>query len=235
MGKAFLYGSGGASGLSFRVTGGASAPANPGENTIWVHTEAEITGWLFSPEEPQSPPEGLLWIRTGTHSPASFNALKKNGIRLCPLSAKQYLSGVWQEKTAKSFLGGAWVDWWDGLLFENGVFYEIGGWSAGTVGTTIDSTGTTRVEGSSQPVDVTEFRTLEVTMTLTTNSTQTSYVGLSGDLSDNFAAKSAVTKGSEVTVSVDISALTGSYFVVVDCNTSNAAVSYNISKIRLSS
>lgn len=35
-------------GLNFKVVGGTSAPVNPRENTIWVNTESEITGWEFS-------------------------------------------------------------------------------------------------------------------------------------------------------------------------------------------
>jgi hypothetical protein len=42
----------GGSSLNFTVVGGTTEPANPKENTIWVNTDQEITGWCFSAKEP---------------------------------------------------------------------------------------------------------------------------------------------------------------------------------------
>lgn len=38
--------------LGFEVVGGTSAPSNPKENTIWVYTDTEITGWQFASDDP---------------------------------------------------------------------------------------------------------------------------------------------------------------------------------------
>ena len=46
-----MIGGGGAS-LNFKVVGGTSTPSSPKENTIWVNTDAEISSWAFSAEEP---------------------------------------------------------------------------------------------------------------------------------------------------------------------------------------
>lgn len=54
---------------------------------------------------------GTIWIETGNSSAVAFNALKKNGIMVYPLSAKQYVSGEWVDVTAKSYQGGEWVEW----------------------------------------------------------------------------------------------------------------------------
>ena len=115
----FMMRRGGGAALNFKVVGGTTAPANPKENTIWVNTAADISQWVFSPEAPVSPVEGMVWIQTGTSSPASFNALKKNGITICPLSCMQYISGAWAGKAAKTHQSGAWVEWvrW---LYNNG-------------------------------------------------------------------------------------------------------------------
>lgn len=43
---------GGSNPLNFKVVGGASAPASPKENTIWVNTDLTITGWVFSDDNP---------------------------------------------------------------------------------------------------------------------------------------------------------------------------------------
>lgn len=217
--------------LNFKAIGGTAEPASPQENTIWINTDAEITGWHLGVEEPNiydikpisaSDPhylicphklsegdivnftipatvtgiyealrisdgsrfwyvrnadggavttwesgtkiglrltetdypiggwgtadadgsalmltqnsyyheEGVVWITTGTFSPVAFNALKENAIQVCPISAKQYISGAWVDKSAKSYQGCAWVDWWDGQLYENGNQFTsvTGGW-----------------------------------------------------------------------------------------------------------
>jgi hypothetical protein len=47
-----------------------------------------------------------------------------------PLSAKQHVNGALMDKAAKSFQNGAWVEWWNGELYKNGIEYEriTGGW-----------------------------------------------------------------------------------------------------------
>ena len=119
-----MYGfGGGGTPLNFKVVGGASAPSNPKENTIWINTSTAISEWAFSQTQPNSPPAGMVWFRTGASSPAEFDALKKNIIVVYPLFAKQYVSGSWVDRTAKSYLSGQWVDWtrW---LYNNGNLFE---------------------------------------------------------------------------------------------------------------
>jgi hypothetical protein len=100
---------GGGAPLNFKVVGGTSAPAAPKENTIWVNTDVEITGWVFSQTQPENPVSGMVWAVTDPSSPVKFNALKKNSIELRPYYAKQYISGAWVEKEADIYQGGAWV------------------------------------------------------------------------------------------------------------------------------
>ncbi len=110
MAKGFKHGAGGSNVLNFKVVGNPQ-PANPRENTIWIDTNTPITGWVASAIQPTEPTEGMVWIKTGDASPAQFNALKKNGIQVYPISAKQYIGGAWVDKTAKSYQNGAWVGW----------------------------------------------------------------------------------------------------------------------------
>lgn len=116
---------GGGTSLNFDVkayaTEEALLAATPKENTIGVITTTEITGWVFSATEPENPSEGMVWISTGSSSAVEFNALKKNGIQVYPLSAKQYVSGAWVDVTAMSYQGGEWVEWWNGEVYEEGV------------------------------------------------------------------------------------------------------------------
>lgn len=55
--------------------------------------------------------EGMVWIKIGTESSVEFNALKKNGLQVYPISAKQYIDGAWVDKAAKSYQNGEWVEW----------------------------------------------------------------------------------------------------------------------------
>lgn len=96
--------------LNFKVVGGTIQPTSPSENMIWVNTDVEISEWMFSATEPEAPIEGMVWITTDTKSTTSFNALKKNGIQLYPVSAKQYVNGAWVDKTIKSNQGDEWVE-----------------------------------------------------------------------------------------------------------------------------
>jgi hypothetical protein len=121
LGRTNTGGGGGAS-LNFKVVGNPQ-PETAKDNTIWVDTDVKITGWVFSATEPETPAEGMVWISTGTSSAVKFNALKKNVIMVCPVAAKQYVSGAWVEKDAKSYQGGQWVDWFTGTY----LFHEAEG------------------------------------------------------------------------------------------------------------
>lgn len=99
---------GGGAGLNFKVVGGDTQPASPTENTIWVSTDVAIPSWAFSATEPGSPVEGMAWICTGAASLAPFNALTKMELDVYPLSAAQYIDGVWTRKNAQVYVGGLW-------------------------------------------------------------------------------------------------------------------------------
>lgn len=137
MAKGFKCGAGGGGGsLLLTVNAYASEdaiPATAAENTVAVITATNITSWTFSPTEPESPAEGMVWAVVGLTGKLVFNALKKNGIVLYPVSARQYIGGAWADKPAKIFQDGAWVDWWiEGTLYDRGTDDPelTGGWAA---------------------------------------------------------------------------------------------------------
>lgn len=153
MGKGFKHGAGGGNPLNFKVVGGTSAPASPKENMIWVNTDVEITSWIFSATEPETPVEGMVWFFVGVASSGAFNALKKNTIMVCPLSAKQYASGAWVNKSAQNYQGGEWVDWILWLYNEGDECTDITGgyvaqakaiasWATGAIAPAITDNGT---------------------------------------------------------------------------------------------
>lgn len=134
-------GGGGSGGLNFQVIGGTTAPNNPKENTIWVNTSTEITDWVFSATQPTAA-SGRVWISTGTSSSVEFNALKKNMLNVYPISVKQYISGKWTNKTAKTYLSSTWTDWAVELYFvKSGVKNADQTYISATQNSTLTSSG----------------------------------------------------------------------------------------------
>lgn len=258
MGGGGTAGSGSGAGLNFKIVGGTTQPANPSENTIWVNTDADITGWMFSAKTPfigeiansantvlgtvntsalnntgrtlkkkndgkavttlyscsssigtvivspnreactilsiplitttgattvtaeandsfvyngetyyyayvsfdnfvysfgsdEKPVfcdsivelakalafmydcDGNVWIHTDVYSCVEFNALKKNGIKVYPLRAKQHVNGELINVECMSYLNGEWVEWVpEGALYwlGNECVDITGGWTS---------------------------------------------------------------------------------------------------------
>lgn len=127
MAKGFKHGSGGSKPLNFKVICNPQ-PETAKENTIWVDTD-RIHNHYFSATQPENMAEYDVWFPIGTSSTVEFNALKKNGIQVYPMEAKQYISGALVDKTAKSYQGGKWVDWVTYLYNNGDVCTDItGGW-----------------------------------------------------------------------------------------------------------
>lgn len=227
----------GGGGLNFSVVGGLTQPADPKENTIWVETDAAITSYIFSATEPEEPEEGMVWFATGTASTVEFNALKKNGIQVYPLYAKQYVGGTWVDVTAKSWQDGEWVDWIVYLYNSGNQCTSItGGWEKNTnyysqatgdtkfsnTGTvtfndnsiTVNSTsGNSAIVSTAKMVDVSPYSKLKFTTTIG------DYVGYyvvlmpSGyyNCMTQYAAQGKYSDSG--THEMDISGVSGSFFV----------------------
>lgn len=131
------YGAGGAGdSMNFTVVGGTTAPSSATKNTIWVNTDTEITGYIFSPTEPTGS-AGLVWIMTSSSGSVVFNALKENTMYIHPVDAKQYVSGAWDRKDAYLCEGSDKDQFsFDTLyLFDHGDITEFtGGWKYDTAG-----------------------------------------------------------------------------------------------------
>lgn len=65
--------------------------------------------------------EGTVWIATGAASSAAFNALKRNDLRVYPVSAKQYVAGAWKDQEARICQRSVWKDW-EFFVLRKGVF-----------------------------------------------------------------------------------------------------------------
>ena len=220
MGSVSLEGfGGGGAGLNFKVVGNPQ-PASPSENTIWVDTDEEITGWCFSATEPETPAEGMVWISTGVSSTVEFNALKKNGITVYPSSAKQYVDGAWVNKTAKSYQNAQWVDWLVRIVPNDSFTWFSNSSTRGTVTKNDDGSITVKCTSNNyyamgfteEMFDLTGFNTMTVTYTSTSGYTLAA-IGVARETTGiegykSYAAYTKVNKTTTpVTAVIDISAI----------------------------
>lgn len=132
-----ISGGGGAS-LNFKVLAYDAEiellAATPAENTIGIITNTPITSWMFSAEEPSPAVPGMVWITISNSSPVAFNALKKNGVMIYPISAKQFIVDAWVDVPAKSYQAdeNGTLKWnaWLVYLYNNGDNESVsGGWA----------------------------------------------------------------------------------------------------------
>lgn len=232
MSKGFLHGGGGGTPLNFNVVGNPQ-PTNPKENTIWLNTDVPIGRWYFSATQPEGLNEGDVWFPTGTYSNVAFNALKKNGIQVYPISAKQYIGGAWVDKQAKSYQGGAWKEW-SVYLYDYGQEYteltggwietnpQSGlGWPKGTTTKNADNLyiavpddGYSSGFATAKTIDVTSFNTLKFDVVLK----DVAYARFNLCTGTNYADSSIASCDpmhvtSNEVISLDISKVTGKYKV----------------------
>ena len=220
---------GGGGGLNVQVVGGTAAPSNPKENTIWLDTDVKITTWAFSATEPEAPVEGMAWIVTGNASPAEFNAVKKHGIMIYPVSGKQCISGEWVDKPCQIYQGGEWSAFWDGYYFKSGSQYEsiTGGWTTEgykndssaqvTIGNTLTVIGPSSnnaTVGTVDKIDLKDVETLYVECTekgaysvyLTVSETKTV------SASSGYIARVAIDVGVNA---LEVPTLNGEYYIAI--------------------
>lgn len=226
---------GGGGGLNFKVVGGTTAPSNPKENMIWVNTSTKITSYIFSAEEPTNPTPGMVWISTGTSSTVEFDALKKNGIQVYPISAKQYVGGAWVNKTTQIYQGGKWIDLIKCLYNYGDECADVtGGWIAVQPQSSYPKDTTTKnadnlylasnwngTSGTSagwtfqNPVNVTAHKTLKVLATIVGSNYNRICLYAGTSYADTSIASIDNSVGENIEISLDISNVSGEYKVCI--------------------
>lgn len=207
-------------------------------NAIAVYSNIRITekDRAFSP--------GSVWITTGATSPVSFNAVKKNGLMVYPLSVKQYIGGSWVVKEASIYQSGEWVQfssYWDGYYFKDGDQYEeiTGGWTSegwdnsatATIGETLivsaNGNATGRM-GIANPVDLTNVNTLWYDSPNGNNGANNSGYLCIADAktygSGNRVASAMIRNAG--TGSIDVSNLSGEHYLYLYAMGSSGATAY---------
>lgn len=107
IGRTNAGGSGGG-GLNLKVVGGTTQPANPRENTIWVHTTTTITSYVLSPTQPETGTEGLVWLKTADTG-VEINVGRKNAVLLHLASGMLYTGDAWENVECSAFSNGIWT------------------------------------------------------------------------------------------------------------------------------
>jgi hypothetical protein len=251
----------GGTALNVKVVPGLTQPGTASENTIWVKTE-RIGAWYFSATQPEEMQEWDVWFPTGTASSVEFNALKKNTLQVYPLSAKQYVGGEWKNVTAMSYVENEWKDWIF-YLFHDGVLHpSVTGWDAMSLASVytqgsvnvgeerISFTAGIRSDGwcttlhcPLPAIDLTEHKTvifdIEFAAHVNDEGSGKSARGngvcivQSTQAFDSAVAKHVATKASRQTVSLDVSSVTGEYYIGLfvcgtGVNQSNTGYCYEI-------
>lgn len=112
MSEGMIIRRGGSGGTAFTIkTYPSSFPASAKEGTIGILTSVAYPSIVISALEPDTPVDGMIWIQVGTVSAYPVTVGKKQIITICPLKVQQYVSGSWTQRTAKTYLEGAWHDW----------------------------------------------------------------------------------------------------------------------------
>lgn len=227
--------------LNFKVVGGLTQPSDPAANTVWVNTNIKIPSWILSPTASAEVEEGAVWIRTGTAGKISFNALKKNGITIFPSACYQYSGGAWVSKSASIYQGEKWQDL-SVYLYDNGdEFVDVtGGWvatalrrasgSGAKAPTIAKENGKLVMTGNAQnggvvhtanKIDLSGGAVLKFDGALYPSATAGFWATLGvwsefgSTYQDNLAAYHDTTAEETGEITVDISALSGEYYVGV--------------------
>ena len=223
--------------LNFAVVGGTTEPSNPTENMIWVNTDTEITGWVFSMTEPSNLENGTVWIKTNISSDVKFNSLKDNYMEIHPISAMQYIDNAFVGKTAKTYQDGEWVDWGIKVLGMNKNLW------ASTPKMTYSKNHNNNADGAltfsssssgdcnawagiyyTEPIELGSYSKLSVTGTWKISyhaayGISYVYLGVTNNLNmTSISGCAAYRGGSTGTVELDVSGLNGEYYVVLVIN-----------------
>ena len=233
---------GGGVGLNFSIVCDVTQPT-PKENMIWVNTGTPLNGFAFASSAPAAPLNGMVWILTASGSAVAFNAAKKGTLMVYPVMCKQYINGAWVDVTAKSYINGAWTDWivylyspgnpheeltggWEGKAHRR--VDTVDGYSVGSYAPTITQGAESMTITLSAPtyynysgsartvnkIDLTDFNRIIFDLTFPLG---TVYVYVTQSETSYSAVKQlAVAGGNSNPVALDVSDLTGEFYVGIN-------------------
>lgn len=237
------FGGGGGAALNFKVVGGLELPINPKENTIWVKTDVDITGWVFSATEPDiedDGKDGSVWFKTGTTSPVEFNALRKNGVKVYPLSVKQHVGNAWVNKIAQSYQNNRWNEWIPEFFYKDGVEDDQYPINIETIGnasfektesaitlTSSSSTAQTRICAYISNFDLSIIKYIKVRINVeVVNGLNIELAIRKNSISDVTVEKTAGKGTGTQVLDLDVSAYSGAYYITLSAGNDGANARY---------
>lgn len=115
--------------IGITVYGGTSAPSNPNNGDIWVNTSTPVKGWAYAFTEPDNATEGKVWLQASEG--VALDTFADGNITISPLSARQFVGGLWVSKEAKTYTNGEWKDWITLLINGADECVDVtGGWES---------------------------------------------------------------------------------------------------------
>ena len=153
--------------------------------------------------------EGAVWIQTGQTDGLSFNALKKNGLYVYPVSCRQYVSGAWENVEAYVYKS----EWVQFSSVAPPYFYKDGESSVELLGDGTNSGGyitLTSTNNSKQPEayfvipDIEKYSAISCVISSYSNFTPIVYIR---QISSGTNVATAKPGAQGETVSVDLSGL----------------------------
>ena len=212
----------GGGGGGLRIVSGLTEPARPKENMIWVKSDKAGKEYVFAEAAPEAPAEGLIW----------FSAAGDGIIT----QANVYADGAWNRVDAYMYLSGTWVHIASAIvyLYNKGDTCDAvsGGWAAapwrinsGAPGSTPSLTkvdggltvsptyGREGLWGTRASVNLDKIR--KVCAVIRGNANANNCLAVStGSGEIGFPPNTKASKNLFVgTVELDVSALSGNYFV----------------------
>ena len=236
---------GGGGGLNLKVVGGTTQPTAPRENTIWVNTTTAITGYALSPTQPETGTEGLVWLKTADTG-VEINVGRKNAVLLHLAGGKLHSGGKWLNINAFVYANNVWTQFaQEGLMIFSREEEEYDAIIAKLKNSSEEGQYLKKSDvnpyirfylwyGSEikrgyyciAPVDVTNFSVLEVVGY--SNTDKKTAFGLSTAAGTKLdAAKQTFTTDESVN-KVDISNLTGEFYIGFSLNRVNDSTSAEI-------
>jgi hypothetical protein len=224
--------------LNFRVYTASALPEAGLANDICVISDVPMSNWVLSPDTPSGPPrtDGDVWLRYSVNE-TPRNMLKNNTLMVAIISAHQYINGVWVDKTVKTYQNGARVDMVTYLYSPGNQHSDLtGGWTAegysalsssvsageitadGTIGL-YGADDVFDVLGTKNPIDLSAYSSITAdAAVLSAHADGTSIiiaVCSQKQLFNNYLVKTAVWPATGGGVGIDVSDLTGEYYIVV--------------------
>jgi hypothetical protein len=218
----------------------ADLPAAGKVNEIAVITSTAIGAHTFAALAPTARADGTalqagdVWIKTGRPCAVSIDVLaKKNGLFVYGQGAYQYSGSAWTQTTAKCYSGSAWVDLWLYLYLSGDEFTALtGGWNASGSGSVTKSSDYMYVSagGSNNQnetlttanlICVTDINTVSIDVLFSGYST--GQLRLVNTSNQTVATLSIPTVSVATVMELDVSAISGSYYLQFYVNTGSSS------------